>query len=204
MHGEFLVIEDATKMSKSLGNVLTVQSLVDKGIDPMAYRMLVLQSHYRKQLKFSYDTLVSAARGYERLVGMVQRLKQEAKGPRSTKLGPAATARLQAFTEAIASDLNTPQAVAEVYALVEDDKITASEKLTLIERSDAVLGLKLMAEPVAKKSDVPDDMMKLLDARNAARAAKDWPEADRLRKAISDAGWEILDSAAGSTLKRRL
>lgn len=204
MHGEFLVIDDATKMSKSLGHILTVQTLVDKGYDPLAYRMLVLQSHYRKQLHFSFETLSAAARGYERLIGMIQQLKASVKGPSlaAATLSDAGTTRAKAFSDAIAADLNTPQAVAEVYGVLQDAAIPPHEKLQLLVRFDAVLGLRLLAEPVTK-SDAPPEMLKLLADRNAARAGKQWAEADRLRKAIADAGWEILDNPAGSALKRR-
>ncbi len=204
MHGEFLVIEEGEKMSKSLGNVLTVDTLEENGLAPLGYRVLVLQSHYRKQLKFSYDTLVGAVKAYERLTQAATRIKKEAGnasvvGPLSAK-GQTAKA---AFDASMANDLNTPQALATLFGVLEDTEIGAPEKLRLLNTMDSVLGLDLFNAQLVAET-VPVELLKMLDDRNAARAAKDWAEADRLRKAILDRGYDILDATGTSSLKRRL
>jgi cysteinyl-tRNA synthetase len=206
MHGEFLVIDDDAKMSKSLGNVLTVGTLAEKGIDPLAYRVLVLQSHYRKQLRFSHENLLGAAKGLERLTGIVARIKAEAASAGAVAKGGEArlAEHRKVFREAMANDLNTPQAFAHLFSVLEDDKLSASEKVQLIGEQDKFLGLKLLEEKAAVGQEAPAELMAMLKARNEARTGKNWGEADRLRKAIADAGYEILDAPEGSSLKRRL
>lgn len=203
LHGEFLVIDDAEKMSKSLGNFLTVQTLKDRGYQPLAYRLLVLQSHYRKQLRFSEAILSGAQRGYERLTTLARRAKAEA-GDSDAPLGPKGEAHLAAFREALGNDLNAPQALATLYSVLEDDQLSAAEKALLASNFDEILGLDVFGEPEAAGNEAPLALQELLRQRNAARAGKDWVEADRLRGEIAAAGYEILDSPSGSSLKRRL
>jgi cysteinyl-tRNA synthetase len=209
MHGEFLVIDDAEKMSKSLGNVLTVTTLEEKGFDPLAYRLLLLQSHYRKQLRFSTETLAGAARGLARLAQTAQRLVNQA--PFSGKLPKPGEAlesdkargyRAQ-FYEAMGEDLNTPQALAAMFTMLDDAAVSPADKLRLLVEQDLVFGLAPWEERKTQ-DDVPAELTELLAQRNRARAAKDFAEADRLRKEIAARGYEILDSAGGSSLRRRL
>jgi cysteinyl-tRNA synthetase len=202
LHGEFLVIEDAAKMSKSLGNFTTVDTLVEKGFDPLAYRLLCLQSHYRKQLKFSYDNLLAAQKSYERLHQTTLGLKRA--GAPATLLGKKAEGYRHEMTEAAYNDLNMPQVTAALFTLLDDAALAPAEKLALSGFADSLLGLDLLAERQVKTDDVPADLLALLKLRNDSRAAKDWAEADRCRAAIAARGYEILDSPQGSTLKRRL
>ena len=205
MHGEFLVIEDAGKMSKSSGHVLTAQALADAGYYPLAFRLLALQCHYRKQLKFSYESLAGAQRGYERLSHLTQRAVTEAGGRehRATVLGAAAQGHLRAFHAALAQDLGTPQGVAELYSLLEDPAVTPAERITLVDTMDQVLGLDLFA-PMPEATAIPAELTALLAARNKARAEKEWALADQLRREIDERGFEICDSPQGTTLKKRL
>lgn len=202
MHGEFLLIDDAEKMSKSLGNVLTVATLEERGFDPRSYRLLVLQTHYRKQLRFTMDALASAQKGLERLIHLAQRAMAESKGITEVRVSDRGQTYRTQFLEAIASDLNMPQALANLYSLAEDGELVAGEKLRLMQEQDQVFGLGLWTD--LKTSDIPAPMLDFLQKRNAARTAKNWAEADRLRDEIAAKGYEILDSPQGSTLKRKL
>lgn len=201
MHGEFLVLEDE-KMSKSLGNVLTVTTLKDKGFAPLSFRFLALQSHYRKQLRFSEANLQSAARGLERLSQAARRAKAEA-GAQAEAPGVAWSARAvehhQAFVQALNNDLNTPQAIAVAYSVIDDASLDAVDKVRLISSFESVLALDLFKEPEA--AAIPQELEAMLAARNAARASKNWAEADRLRQEIASRGYDILDSAQGSSLR---
>jgi cysteinyl-tRNA synthetase len=206
LHGEFLVIDDAEKMSKSLGNILTVRTLVDRGFHPLAFRMLVLQSHYRKQLRFSLEILAGAQRGFERLNQLARRALADAgetviREPQA--LGDKGKAYQRSFKEALASDLNAPQALAALFALLEDHSVPAGERVTLAHWVDQALGLDVFQE-LKTGADVPPEMLELLRSRNAARQARQWAEADRLRAEIAAKGYEILDGAEGSSLKRKL
>jgi len=204
MHGEFLVIDDAAKMSKSSGQVLTVQSLADAGYFPLAFRLLALQCHYRKQLKFSYESLAGAQRGYERLSHLAQRSLADAGGKiTDLKLSPVAEKYRQQFRSALAQDLNMPQAVATLYSLLEDSHLSSAERVALVAEMDQVLGLDVFT-PMPVASTIPPELTAMLDDRNTARAAKNWARADELRREIDARGYEICDSPQGSYLKKRL
>lgn len=203
MHGAFLVIGDGIKMSKSKGHVFTVEVLEANGIPPPAYRLLCLQSHYRKQLKFNDENIHGAVRCYERLTRVAGDLAAQA-GPVEEDLAlSAAAADYKAiFEEAIANDLNAPQAFSNLMTLIDDTKLSAAERVSLIRTHDRVLGIEPF-HPVAVKTEVPQEWLDRLAARNQARLDKDWSKADQLRDEISAAGFEILDSPEGSTLKRK-
>ncbi len=202
MHGEFLIIEDAAKMSKSLGNILTVGTLQEKGFNPLAYRFFVLQTHYRKQLKFSLEALSAAQRGFERLLMSISRLE----GDEGVDVGGDSRALdyLAQFNGALASDLNMPQAMAIIHAVVDDGGLSGAAKKALLQKMDFVLGLGLFAGVETTQTGIPAELESLLAQRNAARKAKDWKESDRLRDEITSRGYEILDSPSGSSLKRIL
>ena len=203
MHGEFLVLDDE-KMSKSLGNVLTVATLKDQGFDPLAFRMLALQSHYRKQLRFNQDNLVSAAKGLERLRISTRRLSDEAQGAKfHGPLSQRGSEHQAAFDHALASDLNMPQAVAQAFSLIDDAKVVAPEKLHLLWIFDEVFGIGMFKAP-AVSTEIPAEMTAMLVARNQARADKNWAEADRLRQEITGRGYDICDGDSGTVLKKRL
>lgn len=203
MHGEFLILDDE-KMAKSKGNVLTVQTLVDKGIDPLAYRLFVLQTHYRKQLRFSFDNLLAAAKGLDRLRVSTHKLSDAAQGAKhSGPLSARGAAYQAAFDEALASDLNMPQAIAQAFSLIDDPDLDPSEKLHILWGFDEIFGIGMFEAPAAS-AEVPAELQAMLVARNEARAKKDWAAADRLRQEIAAQGYEICDSADGSSLKKRL
>ena len=196
MHCEFLVIEDAEKMSKSLGNVLTVASLKDEGVDPRAYRLLLLQSHYRKQLKFSMENLKSAQKFLSRLVASVDLIKNADEEP----LGAAET-YVETLYAAIADDLSTPTAVAQLGAMLDDEKLAPGQKRAAWQRFESLLGLELQ-NPIMQ-SQAPNEVLEYLAQRNQARKDKNWGEADRLRDLIHQAGYEILDGGDGSSSVRK-
>jgi cysteinyl-tRNA synthetase len=203
MHGEFLVLDDE-KMSKSLGNVLTVQTLKDKGFDPLAFRMLVLQSHYRKQLRFNYDNLVGAAKGLERVRVSTHKLSDEAQGAaHAGPLSKRGEEHKKAFDDALAADLNMPQAIAQAFSLIDDQAVPPAEKLHLLWIFDEVFGIGMFKAPSAG-AEAPQELQDMLAARNQARADKNWADADRLRKEITARGYDICDGEGGSSLKKRL
>lgn len=181
MHGEFLKIEDA-KMAKSGENFLTLQSLIDNGYSPLAYRYFLLQAHYRKQLAFSWEALDAAAEGLKRLRKQVQEMSAMGEGE-----------FLKKFEEKINDDLNIPEALALLWTGVKENNVSKE----MAEKMDAVLGLDLFAKDHDAPMEIPSDIQKLLDARAAARAEKNWKESDRLRDGIREQGFEVEDSADG-------
>ncbi len=193
LHGYFLLANDA-KMAKSAGEFLRVQSLIDRGYDPLAYRYLCLTGHYRTQLNFTWDALDAAATGLERMRQGFHALPADpAAAP-----DPGAIAR---FTTFVNDDLNLPRALAVAWEVLRGD-LPPAVKWSTLAQFDRVFGLEL-ANWKPKAVDVPGPVRALAEARRAARQAKNWPEADRLRGELQAAGWEMEDRPDGYGLKPR-
>jgi len=192
MHGYFLLANDA-KMAKSAGEFLRVQALVDRGYEPLAYRYLCLTGHYRSQLNFTFDALDAAATGLARMRTGFHALQDESAVPDA--------ALLERFGDEINDDLNLPRALAVAWEALRGDLAPAVKRATLL-AFDRVLGLDL-ASWQPREAEAPADVVALADARAAARGAKNWAEADRLRVALHAAGWEMEDRPAGYRLVPR-
>ena len=193
MHGYFLLMNDA-KMAKSAGEFLRLQSLIDRGYDPLAYRYLCLTGHYRTQLNFTWDALDAAATGLDRMRQGFFAL------PSDPSAAPDAAA-IEKFTAFVNDDLNLPRALAVAWDVLRGDLAPAVKRATLAQL-DHVFGLGLAQwKPAA--IDVPDAIRALADARFAARKAKNWAEADRLRGELQAAGWEMEDRPDDYALKRK-
>ncbi len=210
------------KMSKSSGEFLTVALLREKGYDPLAYRFFCLQSHYRKSLVFSYENLDNAMTAYKKLVQKVAALINEnEKAP--SDVDPEALAALRGrFCEALDNDLNTSLAVTALYDVLKA-KTNAATKLAAIDDFDRVLSLSLtdaaraqIAEEARKKEEAaaaaaaahagdPEAMEieALVAARTAAKKAKNFAEADRIRDELTARGIVIVDTPAGPTWHRQ-
>ncbi|MBN1867779.1 cysteine--tRNA ligase [Candidatus Sumerlaeota bacterium] len=197
VHGEWLVMGEE-KMSKSKGGFVTVDTLVERGYDPLALRYFCLQAHYRQQLGFSYDALDGAATALSRLRENVLALRKETGGT-AAELGDdhPALAEFQAY---LADDLNVPRAMSVVWNTLRSDR-AAAEKLALVYRFDNVLGLGLEDyEP--PREEIPEQVAALVEERLAARKAKDWATADALRKRLADMGYALKDTAEGTTVTK--
>ena len=188
------------KMSKSKGEFLTVQLLIDKGYDPLAYRLFCLQSHYRKTQEFSFDALDNAAKAYEGLVRRVAALGDA--GDFDEKA--AETLRAE-FAAALDNDLNTSLAVTSLYSVLKADTNDATKR-ALVREFDEVLSLGLL-DRAAKLADEPaqegdEEIDALVAARTEARKAKNWAEADRIRDELKARGIEIIDTPEGAKWRR--
>jgi len=194
MHGYFLLQNDA-KMAKSAGEFLRIGALVERGYDPLAFRYLCLTAHYRTQLNFTWDALDASAMGLARMRSGFRALPADA----SVTADGDAIAR---FTGHVNDDLNTPRALALAWETLRGDMPEPVKRAT-IARFDDVFGLGLASwRPV--EEEIPADIRALAQARADARKAKNWAEADRLRAAVHDAGWEIEDTPDGHAVKRRV
>jgi cysteinyl-tRNA synthetase len=191
VHGDHLLFA-GQKMAKSSGNVWTLDTVVDRGGDPLDFRYLCLTSRYRRQLRFVADALDAAGKGLARLRGLVAGW-----GERSEGLGDAAGSWAEHFRGAVRDDLDLPRAMTVVWGLVADGSVPAREKVRLVQDWDAVLGLGLSA--VAAPGALPTGASPLLEARSAARDARDWAESDRLRAELAALGVEVTDTRDGTT-----
>ena len=205
LHNNFLV-ERSGKMSKSSGEFLRLQLLIDRGYHPYAYRLMCLQAHYRSELEFSWDGLGAALTRLKRLVLAVAHVRDRvtgapaAPGPRFGNALARFDDALARFDAAISDDLNTPVALTVLDEIVGMKKVDPGEKLAAIRIVDAVLGLGLldldrMDLRIRPKAATIDEaaIAAVLDQRRAARADKDFARSDALRDELAAAGVEVMD-----------
>lgn len=192
------------KMSKSKGEFLTVSLLEEKGYNPLAYRFFCLQSHYRKQLVFSYENLDGAATAYDKLLKKIAGLKPVD----SDELDMAAVEKLQgAFKAALDNDINTSLAVTAIYDVLKE-KTNDKTKIYLLNDFDKVLSLDLVEgakklnetteEPVAELDDFAKYVEEQIALRVEAKKAKNFAEADRIRDELASKGVTLLDTREGT------
>ena len=195
---------DSGKMSKSKGEFLTVSLLQEKGYDPMAYRYFCLQSHYRRNLVFSWENLDNAAGAYDKLIAKIAALKDEG------QVDMAAFGQLkEKFVGALNADLNTSLAVTALYDVLKA-KVNDATKLYALKDFDQVLSLNLLAaaqalqkkqaEEAAASADPEIDA--LVAARTEAKKAKNYAEADRIRDRLKEMGVEIIDTPQGTKWRK--
>ena len=189
------------KMSKSLGNFFTLRDLLDKGWKGREIRYVLVNAHYRQGLNFAFSALEDARRALERIDRCVDALAARA----NDEPAPAfAQEAFDAFTAAVNDDLNTPKAFAALFDLVRQTNASGTcskAVLDVFRKMDSVLGVIFFGK--AEKTEVPAEVQALLDARAAARAAKNWAESDHLRDAIAAAGWVVKDSKDGQSVTKK-
>ncbi|HEX9503172.1 MAG TPA: cysteine--tRNA ligase [Patescibacteria group bacterium] len=191
MHGEHLLLGNS-KMAKSEGTGLTLQNLVDKGFNPLAYRYLVLTSHYRSKLNFTEESLTAAQNALNNLYQEISTYDP------AEKIIPEYENQ---FNESINNDLETPQAVAIVWDLIKSEE-KSSDKLATLIKFDEVLGLKIKQIWEAAKI-IPETVRKLIDERELARKEKDFIRSDELRRAIESNGYILEDTIDGFRVKKK-
>ncbi len=191
LHGYFLQLDDA-KMAKSAGDFLRLQTLIDRGYDPVAYRWFCLNAHYRAKLTFTWDSLDGAATALNRL-----RVMSHDWGTPGTIDEDFA----DRFAEHINADLNTPRAIALAWELARSDLPASTKKATLL-HFDRVFGLNL-AKWQPSEEAMPEAISSLMQQRDQARAQKRWKDADALREQIVAAGYEIEDTPQGARVRSR-
>lgn len=190
-------------MSKSKGEFLTVSLLEEKGYDPIVYRLFCLQSHYRRNLVFSWENLDNAAQTYEKLIAKIAALDPEDAAP----VDEAAFNELnERFLHALNGDLNTSLAVTALYDVLKK-KTNDHTKLSAFAKFDKVLGLNLLSaaqkvRDARPKQEVDPEIDAMVAARTAAKKAKNWAEADRIRDELKARGIEIIDTPQGAQWKR--
>ena len=202
LHGNFLVMgkSKTSKMAKSAGGFITLQSLIDKGYDPLIYRYLCLTAHYRSELIFTWQNLDAAQNAFDSLKNKVLEVKEnlEIKDTRTEKI----TKYKKEFLKIINDDLDMPKALALLWEVlkVSEDELQNNEKYALILNFDKVFGLDL--DRVKKiKIKVPKEIQKLLKEREKARKNKNFKLADKIREQIRKQGYVIEDTTIGPEVK---
>ena len=193
MHGEFLLINGG-KMSKSLGNVYLLQDIVDRGYDPLVYKLFCYSIQYRKKLNFTWEGMDSAKVSLDRLRDAYQKHLEG-----NEEIEDAEIEKYRnSFTEAINDDLNMPVAMSVVWEVAKVAK--KSKKLAdLLKEFDKVLGINI---DYIQKEEVPEEIKELLEIRQKARENKDWAESDKIRDLIKEKGYIVKDSKEGQTIEK--
>ena len=191
MHGYFLQLKDQ-KMAKSTGEFLTLDRLIEEGFNPMVYRYFCLTAHYRTQLSFSWDSLKSS----EVALGRLYQAAFDWGEP-----GDVSESHLSAFMREINQDLNMPKALAVAWDLVRSDEPDEVKKATVL-AFDQVFGLGIK-DWTPDTLNIPDEIMKLVNEREKARAEKNWKKSDEIRDKVELLGYTIEDTRDGQRVKLR-
>ncbi|KKR88759.1 MAG: Cysteine-tRNA ligase [Candidatus Wolfebacteria bacterium GW2011_GWA2_42_10] len=192
LHGEHLLVNNQ-KMSKSLGNVFTVKDLERKKISPLAFRYLVLTSHYRSKLNFTWESLAAAQNALNNLISNFQFLISN---PGISKKSDSIKSKNygKKFLTAVNNDLNAPKAISLVWRTIKDKNLSGPAKKRLILKFDKVLGLGLNK---IKPLKIPQKIRVLAAEREKFRANQQFIQADLLRKKIEKLGYKLEDAAYG-------
>jgi len=190
LHGEFLIVKDNDKMSKSKGNIVTL----DKIKDPLSYRYLCLTAHYRSKLNFSSESLEGARISLNNLRTKINELDLTSKEKNKEK----ETYYKDKFLSYINNDLDTPKALALIFDILKDSELTDKEKYKLILDFDKVFSLNLKQE----KTQIPKEILALANKREDYRQQKNFKKSDELRKIIEEKGYIIKDKEKGFTIKK--
>jgi cysteinyl-tRNA synthetase len=191
LHGAFLIISGGKKMAKSEGNFLTLENaFIKQGLNPLVYRFASFQTHYRKPMEYSEESVEAARNGLLHLQNQVRQVSQNGAGQN----GSVSEVFKTKFIEEINDDLNMPRALAVVQEMLKSD-ISDADKFATVMNFDRVLGLSL--DQVDKPEALPEEVQKLIEDRQAARTAKDWARSDLLRDEIQNLGYTVQDTKDG-------
>jgi cysteinyl-tRNA synthetase len=203
-HGEFL-IDNGGKMSKSSGEFLTLSLLEKKGFNPLSYRYYILNSHYRKQLAFSFDSLKSTENAYYKLKNKVKLLKENEDV--NSKVSDSVNKYINEFKNCLADDLNTANAITVLYNALKSEDLNNTEKLFIVNNFEQVLSLGLLNFNEENGNDVHEDEVKFIEdmiqKRQEAKKNKDFQLADAIRAELLEKGIALEDTRQGVNWKKR-
>lgn len=205
LHNEWLSL-DGQKISKSLGNSILISDLVEKGYDPLSLRYLIMTTHYKTGLNFSWESLAGAQTAYFKLKETILNLKKEM-GQSPTEPDKEIFDKYKnEFSESLADDLNIAKTIGLVWQIIKSKDVDERTKLELILDFDRVLGLKLsevnLSAGESANIEIPEEIMELKKERDEARQQKNWQKSDELRKEIEREGYIVEDKKGGSIIKK--
>ena len=196
VHGEHLN-DKSGKMSKSKGEFLTVSLLEEKGYDPIVYRFMCLNSHYRKVLVFSYDALDNAQNAYQKLINKIKNIKDNLSGSIDND---SILEYDKKFKNALEDDLNTSLAITILYDVLKDENLSNHTKLELVKKFDNALSLSLIKENKID-SDLEKYILEKIEERKQAKINKNYELADNIRKELEEKNILIKDTREGNTFE---
>jgi len=190
MHNEWVLV-DQKKMAKSFNNFYTLRDLLEKDINPLAYRFWLLMGHYRTKMNFNWDALEGAETALKRLYGLYLGLGDE--------VGSVHQEYQNKFKEYMEDDLDTPRALSLLWDVVKDENMSDADKKATILDFDKVLGLGFEN---LKEEKIPEEILKLANEREEARKNKDFKKSDELRDKINSLGYEVKDTSEGQKINK--
>jgi cysteinyl-tRNA synthetase len=203
LHCAHLIVE-GRKMSKSLGNFYTLRDVLDRGYTGREIRYVLLSAHYRQSLNFTFDALDAARSALGRLDEFAERVAGAGGGAAGDALPDWAVRGRERFEAALDNDLNIAEGLGALFDMVHEGNraldagaLNGAPVLSLLEQINSVLGVLQFGGSTADA-----EVTRLVEARETARAERNWAEADRLRDEIAALGWEVRDTAEGSKVKR--
>ena len=199
VHNEFLIF-GSLKMSRSKGNVVLVSTLKERGIDPMAYRYLLLTAHYRSKLNLTDESITAAQNGLNNLRADLAELPATDTLDSGSGWSEEAQRVRDAFHTAINDDLELPTALSITREVARNNKIAPAERRRLVLDFDRVLGLRLDTVEAKTPRVISDEVRALVRERDEARAVRDWKRSDQLRDRLIALGFEVRDTPKGTEL----
>ena len=196
MHCNYLQVNGG-KMSKSLGNVYTISTLIEKGINPLAFKLFCFSSHYRNKINFTFEGIESANKAYARLKEGYNKHREGTEQVDENIVNDFK----QKFEEAINDDLNMPMAMGIVWDIIKYP-IKSKKFADLLDKFDEVLGLKIAEKDKNTNNVIPDNVMKLVEERKLARESKEWEKSDILRDEIQKLGYIVKDTKNGTEITK--
>lgn len=199
IHGEFLVMKNS-KMSKSESNFITLTSLIENGLSPMAYKYFCLNAHYRNPVTFSWEALESSQVAIDRIYQKIKGYKASYYNDEDANIS---VEYINKFIDDVSHDLNFPKAISIIWEIIKDTTITDSSKYVTLLELEKLLGLGFESIEVEEDNEniTEESVLKLVEMRNMARKNKDYKEADRIRKELLDLGYMLIDSKEGTVVK---
>ena len=196
LHGEYLLINGG-KMSKSLGNVYLIRDILERGYNPLSYKLFSYSAHYRNKLNFTWEGMNAAEKSLERLKNGY---KLHLNGTEDVE-DKTIKEYEERFHKAINDDLNMPLAMGVVWEVIRNEKKSLKFAKLLL-KFDEVLGLKIEEED-KEKEDIPEEILNLIEERKVARNNKNWQESDRLSDLINSKGYNIKDTKDGIEVTKK-
>ncbi|MEE0866138.1 MAG: DALR domain-containing protein [Clostridia bacterium] len=188
-------------MSKSLGNVYLLKDIIERGYDPLTYKIFCYTGHYRNKLNFTWEGIEAASKSLERLRNSY-RLNIEGKDELTIEDKEKIEKIEEKFHEAINDDMNMPLAMSYVWELARYEKKNP-EISKMLKKFDTVLGIKIEKEDTKNQKEIPQEILDLVEQRKIARQNKDWDKSDELRNLINQKGYDIKDTANGTEVGQR-
>ena len=191
LHEAMITIE-GEKISKSLGNVVLLSDITERGYNPLALRYFYLQASFRTPVSFSWEALKASNSALLGLYKLAEEVLAEASGK------PKASSKEREFIALVRDDLSTAPALALLWSALKDDDLSPDEKHALLIAAESIFGLSLLNPPIAEDVVIPDDIQALVQERDEARERKDYARSDELRIHIESRGYAVEDSSTGT------